>query len=192
MSLEHPVRDRCSKEVHRPTLLRVPELAKPTVLMSSSWQGTRGHLVNSPEAARNGPRCNAAASCCLMVRPCSSCAGSVVLGMSPMDLSSSLCSKQPSEATGKGISLFKNRKGVCMSKKLGLYMVNRELLPVCWLHLGWWRGALLSGTICPLLGAYWEVMLSVSLRAGFQFFMFSIYNKSTRPVLLFKIFLFIL
>lgn len=143
--MEHPVRDRCSKEVHHPTLLRVPELAKHTVLMSSSWQGTRGHLVNSPEAARNGPRCNAAASCCLTVRPCSSCAGSVVLGMSPMDLSSSLCSKQPSEAAGEGISLFKNRKGVCMSKKLGLrakqYTVNRELLPVPWLHLGWLGGS---------------------------------------------------
>lgn len=29
-----------------------------------------------------------------------------------------LCSKQPSEASGEGASLFKNRKGV--SKKLGL------------------------------------------------------------------------
>lgn len=105
-----------------------------STLMSSSWQGTRGHLVNSPEAARNCPRCNAAASCCcLTVRPCWSCAGSMLLGMSPhRSVQPPLCSKQPSEASGEVISLFKNRKGVCMSKKLGLrakqYTVNRELL----------------------------------------------------------------
>jgi hypothetical protein len=118
--LEHPVRDRCSEETPPPALTWLPMLVKPRVLMSSSWQGTWGHLVKSSWSCQKLLKTQCGSFLLLSgVQPllelrraaCFSWCPHVYLTSSP------LCSKQPSEAGGGRISLFKNRKGA--SKKQG-------------------------------------------------------------------------
>lgn len=56
MCLEHPVRDRCSEEVHPPALLRVPMLLKPSAheLFLAGDTRTFGKvLLKLPETAQD-------------------------------------------------------------------------------------------------------------------------------------------